>query len=210
MQRLPRRTVLASLTVAVVLATSKKQIRAQGSTPATRSASATPEEPSRGALLPRDVILPLSAVQEVMPEMATETATGENAGALGHPVATRSVTYAVEDGKRRLVLSVDQHPSADDASAAFEDAVAKSREVPGVTGEAVPALGAAAFIGVVTQGDETHVGGGALFGDLIVNATLQAYEGTDTNKATVADLIRRQAAHAEQALSPTGSPTAAG
>src|SRR5215212_9649115 len=155
MQRLPRRTVLASLTVAVVLATSKKQIRAQG---------ATPEEPSRGALLPRDVILPLSAVQEVMPEIATETATGENAGALGHPIATRSVTYAAEDGKRRLVLSVDQHPSADDASAAFQDAVAKSREVPGVTGEAVPALGAAAFIGVVTQGDETHVGGGALFG----------------------------------------------
>src|SRR5215212_458038 len=164
MQRLPRRTVLASLTVAVVLAASKKQIRAQGSTPATGSASATPEEPSRGALLPRDVILPLSAVQEVMPEIATETATGENAGTLGHPIATRSVTYAAEDGKRRLVLSVDQHPSADDASAAFQDAVAKSREVPGVTGEAVPALGAAAFIGVVTQGDETHVGGGALFG----------------------------------------------
>jgi hypothetical protein len=71
-------------------------------------------------------------------------------------------------------------------------------------------LGEAALIGVVTQGDETHVGGGALFGDLIVNATLQAYEATDANKAIVAELIQRQAEHAEQALRPGASPTPAG
>ena len=75
-----------------------------------------------------------------------------------------------------------------------------SRNVPGVKGEAVSDLGDGAFIGVVTQGDETHVGGGAVFGDLIVNATLQSYEGSDANKAIVTELIRRLAAHAEDAL----------
>jgi hypothetical protein len=203
MPRLPRRTVLASLVATAVLAA--------GSITQSRAQVSTPEAPARGAVLPRDFILPLAAVQEVVPEMATETATGENAGALGHPGATRSVTYATEDGERRLVLSVDQHPSAAEAVAAFQEAVAKSREVPGgVTGETVSDLGEEAFIGVVTQGDETHVGGAARYGVLIVNATLQGYDGTDTNKATVTELIRRQAEHAEQVLARTASPTAAG
>ena len=211
MQRLPRRTVLASLVATAVLAEgSTAPIRAQVSTPATGSASATPAEPSRSALLPRDVILPLAAVQEIVPEVAAETATGENATAVGTPSANRAVTFATADGAQRVVVSVDRYESADDASRAFQDAFRASQEVPGVTAEAVSDLGEAALIGVVTQGEETHVGGGALFGDLIVNATLQAYEGTDTNKATVAALIRRQAEHAEQALQPAASPTAAG
>jgi hypothetical protein len=120
------------------------------------------------------------------------------------------VTFATADGAHRVVLSVDRYESADDASTAFQDAFRASQEVPGVTAEAVADLGEAALIGVVTQGDETHVGGGALFGDLIVNATLQAYEGTDANKAIVAELIQRQAEHAEQALRPGASPTPAG
>ena len=109
------------------------------------------------------------------------------------------MTFATEDGQQRLVLSVDRHRSAAEA-AAFQEAADKSREVPGVEGEAVPDLGEAAFIGVVTQGDETHVGGGTLFGALIVHATLQGYEGTDANKVTIAELINRQAEHAQQAL----------
>jgi hypothetical protein len=59
-------------------------------------------------------------------------------------------------------------------------------------------LGQRAFIGVATQGDETHVGGGGLYGDLIVTVTLQAYDGTKENRAKVATIIRKQAA-AEQA-----------
>lgn len=82
--------------------------------------------------------------------------------------------------------------------------------MPGVTTESVPDLGDAALVGVVTQRDETHVGGGARFGRLIVNATLQAYDGTDENKARVAELIRMQAKHAAKALglaaaTPAGS-----
>jgi hypothetical protein len=51
-----------------------------------------------------------------------------------------------------------------------------------------------AFIGVATQGSETHVGGGALDGDRIVMVTLQGYDGTTENRAKVAALIRKQAA----------------
>jgi hypothetical protein len=208
MQRLPRRTVLASIIATAALATARPQhLRAKDSTPATGDASAAP---AGAAVLPRDIILPMSAVQEVVPDITTETATGENATAVGNPTANRAVTFATADGAHRVVLSVDRYESADDASTAFQDAFRASQEVPGVTAEAVADLGEAALIGVVTQGDETHVGGGALFGDLIVNATLQAYEGTDANKAIVAELIQRQAEHAEQALRPGASPTPAG
>src|SRR5207248_239141 len=50
------------------------------------------------------------------------------------------------------------------------------------------------------QGDESHVGGGALYGDLIVNVTLQAYDGTTENLAKVTELIRMEAAAARRAL----------
>lgn len=124
---------------------------AHAGTPPSRATDATPvASPSSALLLPCDVVLPLPVVQEVVPELATETATGGNAIALGDPVAMRSVTYATEDGGRRLVLSVERYRSASDASAAFQEAAEKSRKVPGVTGEAVPDLGEAAFIGIVT------------------------------------------------------------
>jgi hypothetical protein len=211
MQRLPRRTVLANVLAAAVLARAgATPSRAQEASP-TASSAATPTGPSHAALLPREVILPLNEVQEVLPEMEVETATGENAGAIGDPVATRSVTYATEDGELRLVLSMDRHRSATDASAAFAEAAAQSEVVPGVDGEAVPDLGEEGFVGVVTQGDETHFGGGARFGDLIVNATMQGYDATEVlSIALVAELIYRQVEHAEQVLQPAASPTATG
>ncbi|MDQ2654391.1 MAG: hypothetical protein M3Z20_15275 [Chloroflexota bacterium] len=203
-----RRTVVASLlaTTALVFA-DLRQLHAQASTPPSGSVEVTPES---AALLPRDVILTVEAVQEVIPEIAGEIATGPNATVMGTPVANRAVLFATADGAHRIVLSVDEYRSADDASRYFNEALEASRDVPGVTTEAVPDLGDAALIGVVTQGDETHVGGGALFGTLIVNATLQAFEGTDENKAKVAELIRKQAEHAAMALglaaaTPTGS-----
>src|SRR5262245_52986392 len=65
---------------------------------------------------------------------------------------------------------------------------------PGSRGEPVPDLGQRAFIGVATQGQETHVGGGALDGDRIVTVTLQGNDGTTENRARVVALIRNQAA----------------
>jgi hypothetical protein len=98
------------------------------------------------------------------------------------------------------VISVAQYQSPEDASSVYQEAVQGSLEAPGGTGETVAGLGEEAFIGTSAQGDETHVGGGALYGDLIVNVTLQGYDGTEENEAKVAEIIDEQAAVAEQAL----------
>jgi hypothetical protein len=98
------------------------------------------------------------------------------------------------------VISVAQYQSSEDASSAFQEAVQGSLEAPGGEGETVSDLGEKAFIGTSAQGGETHVGGGALYGDLIVIVTLQAYDGTNQNKAKVTELIRMQAAAAKRAL----------
>jgi hypothetical protein len=156
---------------------------------------------SSAALLPRDVIIPLSTVQEVLPEMTQETATGPNQTVVGNPTANRAVTYATADGSQRVVISVDQYKNSEEASSSYQEASQKSKEVPGVSGsETVSDPGDGAFIGVVTQGDETHVGGGALYGDLIVTATLQGYDGTEENKAKVIELLHEQGDTAQQAL----------
>jgi hypothetical protein len=155
---------------------------------------------SSGSTLPPNVILTLSEVKEILPEMTQETSTGEDETALGNPTGTRSVTYATEDGSQKVVISVAQYPSSEDASSTYQEAVQGSKEAPGGEGENVSDLGEKAFIGVSAQGNETHVGGGALYGDLIVNVTLQGYEGTNENKAKVTQLIRMQAAAAKRGL----------
>jgi hypothetical protein len=158
-------------------------------------------EASSPSTLARDVVVPLSTVKKILPEMTQETATGANKAAVGNPTGSRIVTYATNDGSRRVVISVDQYPSSEEASSAYQEATQKSKEVPGATkGQTVSNLGEKAFVGVVTQAKETHVGGGALYGDLIVTATLQGYRGTKENKAKVAEIIRKQAAAAKQAL----------
>jgi hypothetical protein len=132
--------------------------------------------------------------------MSQETATGEDETALGNPTATRSVTYATDDGSQRVVISVAQYQNSNDASSTYQEAVQGSLEAPGGAGESVSNLGEEAFIGTSAQGDETHVGGGALYDDLIVNVTLQGYDGTNEDKVKVIELIRMQAAAAKRAL----------
>src|SRR5262249_16069591 len=136
----------------------------------------------------------LSTVQEVLPEMSRETATGQDETAVGNPAGTRSVTYATADGSQRVVISVDQYRGPQDASSAYQQAFQASQELPGARFQPVPDLGQRAFIGVATQGNETHVGGGALDGERIVTVTLQGYDGTKENRAKVATIIRKQAA----------------
>src|SRR4051812_16076912 len=211
MQRWPRRTVMGSLAGTAAFALlGGARVRAQSGTPDTGVADATPGTQGHAGLLPRDVVLSLAELQEVLPDIDSETATGDNATAVGSPEGTRAVTFDTAGGNQHVVHSVDQYDSATDASATFQEAAEMSRDVPGVEGENVPDLGDGAFIGVVTQGDETHVGGGAVFGDLIVNATLQNYEASDANKAIVTELIRRLAAHARDVLQSPATPAAAG
>ncbi|MFN8676974.1 MAG: hypothetical protein U0Z70_11415 [Thermomicrobiales bacterium] len=198
-RRLSRRTALGGLLATTMLALANRG--------RTSPQSATP---AASTLLPRDILLPVEAVQDVIPGITSEVGTGPNLTTMGTPTTNRSVTYARQDGAHRVVLSVDRYATARDAQHAFDAALAATREVPGVTTEAVSGLGEAALIGVVTQGSETHVGGGALFGTLIVSATLQTFDGTDENKARAAELIRIQAEHAAGALglSPVATPTA--
>lgn len=172
--------------------------------PGCRQSEEAPEPPAapsssrtRSVALPRSVIVPLSVVQAVLPEMTQETATGENPTAIGQPTGTRSVTYATANGSQRVVISVDRYPSEEEALSAYDEAVRKSEDVPGASGAPASGLGRKAFIGVVTQGGESHVGGGSLYGERIVNATLQGYAGTKSNEAKVAEVIRKQAAAAE-------------
>ena len=157
-------------------------------------------EMASGSTLPRNVVLTLSEVKQVLPEMSQETATGEDETALGNPSGTRGVTYATDGGSRRVVISVAQYESSQDASSTYRAAVQASLAAPGGAGEALSNLGEQAFIGVSAQGDETHVGAGALYGDLIVNVTLQGYDGTTENRARVTELIRMEAAAATRAL----------
>lgn len=188
---------------------SAREIRGQPSTPAQGDSVATPDGSDMTQLLPRETILSVDAVQEIIPEIANETETGPNVSVLGIPTANRSVTFSTADGSHHVVLSVDQFRTAGEAGRSFQAAFAATKAVPGVTTESVSDVGQAALIGVVTQGEETHVGSGALFGNLIVIATLQFYDGTDENKNKVVELIRAQAAHAKQTLGLEASATPA-
>ena len=158
-----------------------------------------------GSTLPRNVVLTLSEVKQVLPEMSQETAAGEDETALGTPRGSRGVTYAADGGSRRVVISVAQYQSAQDASSTYQTAVQASLAAPGGVGEALANLGEQAFIGASAQGGESHVGAGALYGDLIVNVTLQGYDGTPANNARVTELIRMEAAAATRALQLSGS-----
>ena len=153
-----------------------------------------------GSTLAPNVVLTLGEVKQVLPEMSQETAAGEDETALGTPRGSRGVTYAADGGSQRVVISVAQYQSAQDASSTYRTAVQASLAAPGGSGEAVSNLGEQAFIGGSAQGDETHVGAGALYGDLIVNVTLQGYDGTAENLASVTALIRMEAAAATRAL----------
>jgi CubicO group peptidase (beta-lactamase class C family) len=138
------------------------------------------------AVLYRDAVVPLSVVTRLFPEITREVSTGQNSTVVGKPKATRSVVYANSDNSKKVTITVDQYASSSDASAAYEEAVQKSRIVPGFNPMSAPNLGPHSVIGTVTQGTETHIGLGAVRGTLIVGATLVGY---DTTPETTANLI---------------------
>ena len=90
--------------------------------------------------------------------------------------------------------------SSSEASSAYQEAVQKSKTVPGFKVIAAPDLGADAFMGTVTQGEETHIGLGALRGTWIGGATLAGYEPTSDNIAKLASLTREEEAVAKAAV----------
>jgi hypothetical protein len=144
-------------------------------------------------VLPRKVVVPISTVKRFFPEVTRQASTGRNLTAIANPKATRSVIYANSDGSKKVTITVDEYLTGSAASSAYQEAVAKSKTVPGFKPIAAENLGKNGFVGTVTQGGETHIGLGALHGTLIVGATLAGYDATPENTAKLISL-----AHEEQ------------
>lgn len=151
-------------------------------------------------MLPRKVVVPISAVNRFFPEVTREASTGRNLTSVANAEATRSVIYATSDSSKKVTITVDQYPTASDASSAYQEAVAKSKTVPGFKPVPEENLGQDAFVGTVTQGGETHIGLGALQGTLIVGATLAGYDPTPENTANLISLTREEERAAKAAI----------
>jgi hypothetical protein len=158
-----------------------------------------------GTTLPRNVIVPLSAVSRFFPEITRETSTGRDLTATGNPKATRMVIYESGDGSKRVTITVDQYGSSRHASSAYQQAVEKSQSVPGFKPVPVPTVGQQTFAGTATVGAETHIGLGALDRKLMVGATLAGYDATPDNITKLVALARMQGAAAKRAVGPSGS-----
>jgi hypothetical protein len=152
-----------------------------------------------GSVLPRKVVVPISVVNRFF-LVTREASTGQNLTAVGNPKATRSVIYANSDSSKKVTITVDQYASTTDASSAYQEAVQKSKIVPGFKPVSASDLGQNAFIGTVTQGDEIHIGLGTLQGTLIVGATLAGYDSTPDNIAKLVSVTREEEAAATAAL----------
>jgi hypothetical protein len=170
------------------------------------SADAQLPSPSTGAtsvsdpLLPRKVVVALSVVNRFFPEITREASTGQNLTAVGNPRATRSVIYTNSDNSKKVTITVDRYGTSSDALSAYQEAVQKSKVVPGFKPLSAANLGQNAFIGTVTQGEETHVGLGALHGALIVGVTLAGYDPTPDKIANLTSLTREEESAAKAAL----------
>jgi hypothetical protein len=156
------------------------------------------------SLLSRNAIVPIEVVSRLFPEITQEANTGQNLTAVGKPKATRLVMYVNSDSSKKVTISVDEYTSSNDALSAYEEAVQKSKTVPGFKPLSTPSLGPHAFIGTVTQGAETHIGLGALNGTVIVGATLVGYDPAAGNTAKLISLTREEQGAAKKVLNPHG------
>jgi hypothetical protein len=189
----PRLTKFAAVFIAIIEALS---LIADGQSPSPPNNSAEASD----SMLPRKIVVPISTVNRFFPEVTREASTGHNLTAVANAKATRSVIYANSDSFRKVTITVDQYPTASDASSAYQEAVAKSKTVPGFKPVSAENLGQNAFVGTVTHGGETHIGLGALHGTLIVGATLAGYDSTPENTARLISLTREQERVAKAAM----------
>jgi hypothetical protein len=169
---------------------------ANGQSPSPADGSAKASD----SILPRKVVVPISTVNRFFPEVTREASTGRNLTAVANAKATRSVIYANSESSKKVTITVDEYATANDASSAYQEAVAKSKTVPGFKPVPAENLGQDAFVGTVTQGGETHIGLGALHGTLIVAATLAGYDSTPENTAKLISLTREEESAAKAAL----------
>ena len=171
-------------------------LMADGQPPSPANSSAKAAD----SMLPRDVVVPIITVNRFFPEVTSEASTGRNLTAVANAKATRSVIYANSDSSKKVTITVDEYSTASDASSAYQEAVAKSKTVPGFKPVPAENLGQNAFVGTVTQGGETHIGLGALHDTLIVGATLAGYDLTPENTANLIALTREEERAAKVAM----------
>ena len=171
-------------------------LAAHGQSPSSGNATTSASD----SVLPRQVAVPIGLVNRFFPEVTRETSTGQNLTAVDNPKATRSVIYANSDSSKKVTITVDQYVSSADTSSAYQEAVQKSRMVPGFKPISAPNLAPRAFVGTETQGAETHIGAGALDGTLIVAATLAGYEPIPGNVTKLIELIRTEQETAKAVL----------
>ena len=163
----------------------------QSPSPASGRASAA------DSLLTRKAVIPISTVRRFFPQVDRESSTGPNLTAVGNPKATRSVIYANSKGSKKVTITVDQYVSSNDASSAYEEAVQKSKAVPGFMPISAPNLGQNAFMATVTRGEETHIGFGALRSNLILGITVVGYDPRPGTINKLRSLAREQEAAAK-------------
>jgi hypothetical protein len=171
-------------------------LTAGGESPSPTNDSAKPSD----SVLSRKVVVSISTVNRFFPEVTREASSGSNLTAVAKAKATRSVIYANSDGSKKVTITVDEYPTASDASSAYREAVVKSKTVPGFRPIAAENLGKDAFVGTVTQEGETHIGLGALNGTLIVGATLAGYDLTADNTANLISLTQEEERAAKTAV----------
>jgi hypothetical protein len=188
-------SLLTRLAALLIVITGSLSSAAYGQSPPPRNGTTS----APGSVLPRKVVVPISVVDRFF-RVTREASTGANLTAVGNPKATRSVIYANSDSSKKVTITVDQYARPTDASSAYQEAVQKSKIVPGFKPISASDLGQKTFIGTVTQGNETHIGLGALQGTLIVGATLVGYDPTPDNIAKLVSVTREEEAVAKAAL----------
>jgi len=156
-------------------------------------------------VLPPSTIVDLSAVQDVFDDMTREQYSGTDKTAAGNPTATRSTIFADETGKKKVTLTVDRYATGRDALNAYREAVSKSK-LAEFKPLSVPVIGQATFAGRVTRDNETHLGMGALDGNLVIGATIAGYPASHANLDGLVSLARAQDAAAKEALARSGKP----
>jgi hypothetical protein len=189
-------TTLTKFTAVFTAVIESLLLIANGQSPSPANGSANVSD----SVLPRKVVVPINAINRFFPEVTREASTGRNLTAVSNVKATRSVIYTNSDSSKKVTITVDEYATASDASSAYQEAVAKSKSVPGFKPVPAENLGQDAFIGTVTQGGETHIGLGALHDTLIVGATLAGYDPTPENTAKLISLTSEAERAAKAAM----------
>jgi hypothetical protein len=144
-----------------------------------------------GGLLTRSFVVGLPIVSQFFPEITKIGSTGWNKTAVGNPSASRAVFYTNGGESKLVTITVDRYSSVGEAADAYKKAVHLSVTAPGFKAISIPLhVSQESFAGISTDGGETHLGLGALNGNLILGATLAGFDPTLDDLVKLVGLAR--------------------